>query len=134
MTPPYLFILFTALLLTRDTRKRPPQSGSVQTGFEEPWAGSAFDGSKLPRRRLMARVNGSPSEHIQSRSDGARSPTVRRLRAVVGITYYLAIYHYLSGLLGRVFRVADHARTGSVSCLLCLLSRNAAFSLAPRAP
>ena len=35
MTPPYLFILFTALLLTRDTRKRPPQSGSVQTGFED---------------------------------------------------------------------------------------------------
>src|ERR1039458_6121650 len=31
MTPPYLFISFTALLLTPGTRKRPPQSGSVQT-------------------------------------------------------------------------------------------------------
>ena len=34
MTPPYLFISF-ALLLTPGTRKRPPQSGFVQTGFEE---------------------------------------------------------------------------------------------------
>ena len=33
MTPPYLFISFTALLLEPGTRKRPPQSGSVQTGF-----------------------------------------------------------------------------------------------------
>ena len=33
MTPPYRFISFTALLLTSGTRKRPPQSGSVQTGF-----------------------------------------------------------------------------------------------------
>jgi hypothetical protein len=32
MTPPYLFISF-ALLLTPGTRKRPPQSGFVQTGF-----------------------------------------------------------------------------------------------------
>ena len=31
MTQPYLFISFTALLLTPGTRKRPPQSGSVQT-------------------------------------------------------------------------------------------------------
>ena len=37
MTPPYLFISFTALLLTPGTRKRPPQSGSVQTGFGEVW-------------------------------------------------------------------------------------------------
>jgi hypothetical protein len=35
MPPPYRFISFTALLLTPGTRKRPPQSGSVQTGFEE---------------------------------------------------------------------------------------------------
>jgi len=35
----------------------------------------------------MARINRSPSGHIQSRSDGARSPTVGRLRAVVRITY-----------------------------------------------
>jgi hypothetical protein len=34
MTPPYLFISF-ALLLTPGTRKRPPQSGFVQTGFWE---------------------------------------------------------------------------------------------------
>jgi hypothetical protein len=33
MTPPYPFISFTALLLTPSTRKRPPQSGSVQTGL-----------------------------------------------------------------------------------------------------
>ena len=33
MTPPYRFISFTALLLTSGTRERPPQSGSVQTGF-----------------------------------------------------------------------------------------------------
>ena len=25
--------------------------------FQEPWAGSAFDGSKLPRMRLLARVD-----------------------------------------------------------------------------
>jgi hypothetical protein len=35
MTQPYLFISFTALLLTPGTRKRPPQSGSVQTGIWE---------------------------------------------------------------------------------------------------
>jgi len=35
MTPPYLFISFTPLFLTPRTRKRPPQSGSVQTGFWE---------------------------------------------------------------------------------------------------
>jgi len=35
MPPPYLFISFTALLLTPGTRKRPPQSGSVQTGMWE---------------------------------------------------------------------------------------------------
>jgi hypothetical protein len=35
MTQPYLFLSFTALLLTPGTRKRPPQSGSVQTGFQE---------------------------------------------------------------------------------------------------
>jgi hypothetical protein len=35
MTPPYRFISFTALLLTSGTRKRPPQSGSVQTGFAD---------------------------------------------------------------------------------------------------
>ena len=35
MTQPYLFISFTALLLTPGTRKRPPQSGSVQTGMWE---------------------------------------------------------------------------------------------------
>jgi hypothetical protein len=35
MTPPYRFISFTPLLLTPGTRKRPPQSGFVQTGFEE---------------------------------------------------------------------------------------------------
>jgi hypothetical protein len=35
MPQPYLFISFTALLLTPSTRKRPPQSGSVQTGFGE---------------------------------------------------------------------------------------------------
>src|SRR5271157_1302704 len=39
MTPPYLFISFTARLLTPSTRKRPPQSGSVQTGM---WEVSAF--------------------------------------------------------------------------------------------
>jgi hypothetical protein len=37
MTQPYLFISFTALLLTPGTRKRPPQSGSVQTGMWEVW-------------------------------------------------------------------------------------------------
>jgi hypothetical protein len=31
MPPPYLSISVTALLLTPGTRKRPPQSGSVQT-------------------------------------------------------------------------------------------------------
>src|SRR5664280_587040 len=41
MTPPYLFISF-ALLLTPGTRKRPPQSGFVQTGFEETGAQSAI--------------------------------------------------------------------------------------------
>jgi hypothetical protein len=30
-----------------------------ETGFEEPWAGSAFDASKLPRMRLLARVKGT---------------------------------------------------------------------------
>jgi len=35
MPQPYLFISFTALLLTPSTRKRPPQSGSVQTGMWE---------------------------------------------------------------------------------------------------
>jgi len=35
MPPPYLFISLTALLLTPGTRKRPPQSGSVQTGMWE---------------------------------------------------------------------------------------------------
>jgi len=40
MTPPYRFISFTALLLTPSTRKRPPQSGSVQTGFEDMWRSS----------------------------------------------------------------------------------------------
>src|ERR1019366_5531742 len=34
MTPPYLFLSF-ALLLTPGTRKRPPQSGFVQTGMWE---------------------------------------------------------------------------------------------------
>jgi hypothetical protein len=37
--------------------------------------------------KLLARVNGSPSWHIQSRSDGGRSLTAGRLRAVVRITY-----------------------------------------------
>jgi hypothetical protein len=36
MPQPYLFISFTALLLTPSTRKRPPQSGSVQTAFSVP--------------------------------------------------------------------------------------------------
>jgi hypothetical protein len=40
MTPPYLFISF-ALLLTPGTRKRPPQSGFVQTGFGEITSGRA---------------------------------------------------------------------------------------------
>src|SRR5271169_6744280 len=40
---------------------------------------------------LLARVNGSPSWHIQSRSDGGRSPTVGRRRAVVMITYYMTV-------------------------------------------
>ena len=34
MTPPYLFISFTALLLEPGTRKRPPQSGSVLNGHK----------------------------------------------------------------------------------------------------
>ncbi len=46
--------------------------------------------------RLPARVNGSPSWQIQSRSDSGWSPTVGRLRAVVRITYYMAsISHQL---------------------------------------
>jgi len=53
MTQPYLFISFTPLFLTPRTRKRPPQSGSVQTGFEE-------IGPHLSNRTL-ARVYGSPS-------------------------------------------------------------------------
>ena len=68
MTPPYRFLSFTALLLTPGTRKRPPQSGSVQTGFAEPWAGSAFDGSKLRITGLLARVDGSLSGQINFRS------------------------------------------------------------------
>jgi hypothetical protein len=35
MTSPYLFIALTSLLLTPRTRKRPPQSGSVQTGIQD---------------------------------------------------------------------------------------------------
>jgi hypothetical protein len=42
MTQPYLFISFTALLLTPGTRKRPPQSGFVQTGFGEVSAFSSY--------------------------------------------------------------------------------------------
>jgi len=42
---------------------------------------------KLPTTGLLARVNGNLSGHTQSRSDGGRSPTVGRLRAVLRITY-----------------------------------------------
>ena len=52
MTPPYRFISFTALLLTSGTRKRPPQSGSVQTGFEEIKAKAELS-STFPPSRLL---------------------------------------------------------------------------------
>jgi len=42
MPPPYLFISFPPLLLTPGTRKRPPQSGFVQTGFGEIRARTRF--------------------------------------------------------------------------------------------
>lgn len=50
----------------------------------------AFPGTDLanfPQQDFRARVSGSPSWHIQKRSDRGRSPTVWRLRAVVRITY-----------------------------------------------
>jgi hypothetical protein len=40
MTPPYLVISFTPLLLTSDTRKRPPRSGCVQTAFSDKLIGA----------------------------------------------------------------------------------------------
>jgi hypothetical protein len=60
MPQPYLFISFTALLLTPGTRKRPPQSGSVQTGF---WEVSVRCG----RLWLMLR-QGSPTTSLLMRS------------------------------------------------------------------
>ncbi len=54
MTPPYRFISFTPLLLTPGTRKRPPQSGSVQTGLGEmpdPGTSGIVGGSDITFRR-----------------------------------------------------------------------------------
>jgi hypothetical protein len=67
MTPPYLFISF-ALLLTPGTRKRPPQSGFVQTGmWEMPNRGTSgiVGGSDITFRRHR-RVVINPSLRLAS--------------------------------------------------------------------
>jgi hypothetical protein len=59
MTPPYRFISFTALLLTSGTRKRPPQSGSVQTGIPEAQYSAAFDSVSVCFSKALAPLSGA---------------------------------------------------------------------------
>jgi hypothetical protein len=68
MPPPYLFISFTALLLTPGTRKRPPQSGSVQTGLEEIGLQEALHHAKCPSSRLLAGMIEEPVAKLKSGS------------------------------------------------------------------
>src|SRR5271166_5210561 len=83
--------------LVASTRNRMMQRFPFASNFQfTRIRGDQACGFTCPDSGLLARVNGSPSWHIQSRSDGGTSPTVGRLRAVVRITYYMAISQQLS--------------------------------------